>query len=159
MMDDLSTVFRSGERNGDTEANAIKNMLVTAGMHASIEEMSGGVWEVRVPAADLDEAQALIASSTPDTKDDLDPSSELDFVTVANTEGAMSEMEAVSIQSVLDANGINAVVVGASSLPNLGFQIKVSREDADKAQRAIDEARAAGPAAAAEGASQSESER
>jgi hypothetical protein len=59
-------------------------------------------------------------------------------------------MEAMSIQSILDANGISAVLVGASTLPNLSFGIQVAKDDVERAQAALAEARAAGPAAAAE---------
>jgi hypothetical protein len=42
------------------------------------------------------------------------------------------------------------VVVGTSTLPNLGFEIQVAAADEQRARQAIEEARAAGPAAAAE---------
>jgi hypothetical protein len=65
-------------------------------------------------------------------------------------------MEALAIQSILDANGISAVLVGASTLPVFSFSVKVARDDFERAQAALAEARAAGPAAAAEAAQESE---
>ena len=65
-------------------------------------------------------------------------------------------MEALGIQSILDANGISALIQGSSTLPNLSFTVQVAREDFERAQTALSEARAAGPAAAAEAALESE---
>lgn len=59
-------------------------------------------------------------------------------------------MEAIAIHSMLEANGITAVMVGSSSLPNLPFEVKVPREKAQQALSLIEEAKAAGPAAAEE---------
>jgi hypothetical protein len=44
------------------------------------------------------------------------------------------------------------VLVGSSTLPNLSFSVQVSKDDVERAQAALAEARAAGPAAAAEAA-------
>jgi hypothetical protein len=49
------------------------------------------------------------------------------------------------------------MVVGPHILPNLEFQVQVPAHLADEAQRLIAEARAAGPEAAAEAESASES--
>ncbi len=60
------------------------------------------------------------------------------------------EMEAMTIKAMLEASDVPAMVVGPSVLPNLEFQVQVSKELAGKAQTLITEARAAGPSAAAE---------
>jgi hypothetical protein len=61
-----------------------------------------------------------------------------------------AEMEATSIHSVLEANGIPSILIGASSLPSLEFQVQVSEERLADAVQAIAEARAAGSTAAVE---------
>jgi 2-keto-3-deoxy-L-rhamnonate aldolase RhmA len=67
-----------------------------------------------------------------------------------------AEMEATSIHSVLEANGIPSILVGPASLPSLEFQVQVSEERLADAVHAVAEARAAGPAAAAEAELESE---
>ena len=81
---------------------------------------------------------------------DVDPSSELDAVTVFSSSNHDAEMEATAIQSMLQSNGIDAMMVGPSVIPSLEFQVQVPRSEAVDAQRFIAEARAAGPEAAAE---------
>jgi hypothetical protein len=73
-----------------------------------------------------------------------------EMVPVFSSSNHDAEMEALTIKGVLDASGIPAQIVGPQILPNLEFQVQVSQEDAAEAQTIIDEARAAGPAAAAE---------
>ena len=67
-------------------------------------------------------------------------------------------MEALSIHSLLEANGIPSVVVGPSTIPSLEFQVRVPRHLFVDAQRTVEEARAAGPEAAEEAEEASESE-
>jgi hypothetical protein len=68
-------------------------------------------------AADAARAEKLIAENPlPDEEaEEVDPSSELDLETIAS---AASEMEAMGIKNLLDSNGIAAVLVGDSVLPN-----------------------------------------
>ena len=87
---------------------------------------------------------------------DVNPSPELDAVIVFSSSNHDAEMEATAIQTMLQSNGINALVVGSTMIPSLEFQVQVPREDADEAARMIDEARAAGPEAAAEAEAASE---
>jgi Putative prokaryotic signal transducing protein len=149
----LTTVYRSTDRNAETDATTIKNLLVEAGLHPELLDetalgVSDGRWEVRVPASEAEEARELLEDANQSGADSVDPSHELDLVTVATTDGTIAEIEATSIQSILDANGINCVVIGNTTLPNLGFEIKVAKDDFDRARQAIEEAREAGPAAA-----------
>lgn len=154
---DLTTVYRSADSNAETDATAIMNMLVKAGLNpVLVDDKSEGVvegtWEVRVPPAEAGYAENAIADIDQDEPGAVDPSHELDLVTLATTDGATSEVEATSLQSVLDAAGISCVVVGAATLPNLGFDVRVAKDDLARARQVIEEARAAGPAAAAEAA-------
>jgi glycine cleavage system aminomethyltransferase T len=79
-----------------------------------------------------------------------DDSHDLDLVTVARTDGATAEMQATGIKSILDASGIDAMIIGSSTLPNLGFEVRVPKDHQVQAAQAIAEAQSAGPQAAVE---------
>ncbi len=87
---------------------------------------------------------------------DIDVSSDLDMVTLFSSSNVDAEMEAASIHAMLEANGIPSVVVGASVIPSLEFQVQVPRARAAEAERVLEEAREAGPDAAAEAEAASE---
>lgn len=87
---------------------------------------------------------------------DVDISPELDMVTLFSSSNIDAELEANNIHSMLQASGIPSVVVGASVIPSLEFQVQVPRADLDEAERLLQEARAAGPEAAAEAEAASE---
>ncbi len=76
--------------------------------------------------------------------DAREESHDLDLVTVFQSAGTTSEMEALSVQSLLEASGIAAVVVGAQSLPNLPEEVRVAKEHETEAKRIIADALAAG---------------
>ncbi len=86
----------------------------------------------------------------------VDLSHDLDMVTLFSSSAIDAEMEATNIHSMLQANGIPSVVVGASTIPSLEFQVQVPRGVAEEAERLLEEARAAGPEAAAEAEAASE---
>jgi len=77
-------------------------------------------------------------------------SEELDLVTVFTSAGTTSEMEALSVQALLEASGIEAVLIGDTRLPNFPEEVRVAREDVTRAQELIKDALAAGPAGALE---------
>ena len=77
-------------------------------------------------------------------------SEELDLVTVFESAGSSSEMEALQVQALLESNGIKAVLIGDAVLPNIPEEVRVAREDLARAQQLIADALAAGPAAALE---------
>jgi len=85
-----------------------------------------------------------------------DGSEELDLVTVFEGAGATNEMEALSVKSLLEANGIEAVIIGDAVLPNLQEDVRVPRQDLNRAQKIIADALAAGPNAAMEAEIESE---
>lgn len=64
--------------------------------------------------------------------------------------GSIEEMEAFTVKSLLEANGIEAILMNPGALPNLSAQVLVAEERAEEARRIIAEAKAAGPAAAEE---------
>ena len=87
---------------------------------------------------------------------DVNPSPELDSVIIFSSSNHDAEMEATAIQTMLQSNGVDALVVGSTMIPSLEFQVQVPRAEADEAARLIGEARAAGPEAAAEAEAASE---
>ena len=86
----------------------------------------------------------------------VDISHELDMVPVFSSSNHDAEMEAMSVHSLLEANGIESMLIGPSTLPVLEFQVQVSKADLATAQRLMAEAQEAGPAAAAEAEAASE---
>ena len=78
---------------------------------------------------------------------------DVDLVPVLEADGTpleVTEMEAASLQSLLTANGIEAVITGAEMMPNLPYRIQVPSDQAKQAADIIAEARAAGSAGAEE---------
>jgi hypothetical protein len=142
------------------DAECIVELLSDAGIQAALLDDSApgvpeGVFEVRVPASNAARAEKLIAENPPDDEvKEVDPSSDLDLETIAS---AASEMEATSLKGVLESNGIAAVLVGDSVLPNLAFDLRVARDQAERARQLIADAETIGPAAAEEAELESES--
>ena len=79
----------------------------------------------------------------------------LDMVTLPSGT-VSSEMEADMIRGVLDANGIPSLLVMASELPALGYEIKVPRGKVGEAEELVKGALAAGPEAAADAEAETE---
>jgi hypothetical protein len=92
-------------------------------------------------------------------QDQLLTSHALDMVPLWESSNIDSEVESDMIRGVLDSNGIPTLLVGGSEFPNLGFQVLVPRGKVMEAQRLLEEARAAGPEAAAAGELASEEEK
>jgi|SRR5580700_8184215 hypothetical protein len=86
----------------------------------------------------------------------VDPSHDLDMVTLFSSSNIDAEMEANAIHGILTSNGVPSVVMGASPIPSLEFQVLVPRAAMKEAEQLLDEARAAGPEAAAEAEAASE---
>jgi len=71
--------------------------------------------------------------------------------TIYRSESAtLGEVEATGLKAMLEASGIECLIVGDSVLPNLGFEVRVSSDRAAEARRVIADALAGGPAAAEE---------
>ena len=92
-------------------------------------------------------------------RDQLLTSHALDMVALWDSSAVDAEVEADMIRGVLDSGGIPTLLVGASQYPNLGFQVMVPRGRVVEAQRLIEEAKAAGPEAAAAGELASEEQK
>jgi len=161
---ELITVFRSADESAEEDAKAIRDLLANEGIHAVLlDDDAPGVpemaWEVRVAPEASARAEELIgeAKLVDDERIEADPSPELDTETVFSAPGGpTAELETIGVKSVLDAAGIGSFIVGDSVLPNLAFEVRVSREDAPKARQVIAEAQEAGPAAAEEEARKTE---
>jgi len=72
------------------------------------------------------------------------------MVTLFSSSNVDAELEANNIHSILEASGIPSMVVGASVIPSLEFQVQVPRDQKEEAEKVLAEAQAAGPDAAAE---------
>ncbi len=70
--------------------------------------------------------------------------------------GGIEEMETLTVQQLLESNGIKTMLVGDSPLPNFAEEIRVVAEDAERARQLIADALAAGPAGAEEAEAESE---
>lgn len=110
-----------------------------------------GTFEVQVPGDQLQKAEELIAKNPlPDEVEEVDDSSQLDLETIYHADGTLAEVESMEIKNLLEANGIAAVVVGNSVLPTMSFEVRVARDQVERARETITEAQAGGPAAAEE---------
>jgi hypothetical protein len=161
---DLVTVYRSMDATAKEDCESIIEMLREEGISAVMANDSApgvleGTYEVRVPAVDAARAEELIEeNSLPDEVEEVDDSSNLDLETIFHIEGSSvtGELQAMSIKNLLESNGIAAVLVGDSVLPNFPFEVKVAREQADRARKLIEEIESVGPGAAEELETESE---
>lgn len=152
---ELVSVFRSGDAGAEEQAGAIRELLDSAHIGAQVFDDSApgvpeGVYEVRVPAAQAAEAEALIASHKEAGAGSPDTSEDLDMVPVFVSDAAEAEMLATQVRSILEANEIPSVLVNSSAFPSLPYEIRVPRERLEEARKVISAAEAAGPAAAEE---------
>lgn len=88
--------------------------------------------------------------------DPREESHDLDLVTVFRSAGTTSDMESTTVQSLLEAAGIDSVVVSSEVLPNLPEEVRVAKEHVTEAKRVIADALAAGSAGATEAEQQTE---
>jgi hypothetical protein len=152
---ELVVVFRSGDHSAEEDAEEIRALLEEAGLAPlvcddSAPDVPSGVWEVRVPAAQAGRAEELIRAADEMPREPGDPSHDLDLETVFDALGATAEMEALSVRSVLEANGIQSVLVGAPLYPNLRFVVRVPKVELERARQVLEEARSSASAAADE---------
>jgi hypothetical protein len=161
------TVFRSADESAQEDAEGVRQMLLDAGIPAVLLDDTApgivvGTYEVRVDEENQVRAETLIAGMLADEQraaapESGDPSHAMDLVSVFSSgSGARAEMEALSIQSLLDAGGISAVFVGDTRYPIFPVQVRVTRTDEAKARQLIEEALASGPAGADEAEAEGE---
>jgi Putative prokaryotic signal transducing protein len=151
----LVTVYRSMDATAKEDCDVVADMLSAEGITPTILDDSApgvpeGVFEVQVPANQAKKAEELIAENPlPDEVEEVDDSAELDLETIYHGDGALAEVESMEVKNVLESSGIAAVVVGNSVLPT-SFEVRVARDQVDRAREVIQEAQAAGPRAADE---------
>jgi hypothetical protein len=137
---DLVTVYRSMDATAKDDCESIVEMLGEEHISAVMADDSApgvpeGTYEVRVPARDAAKAEKLIEENPlPDEVEEVDDSSALDLETVF----IAPEMEAMSVKNMMESNGIAAVLVGDSVLPNFPFEVKVAREQAVRARKLLE---------------------
>jgi len=154
------TVFRSADPTAQEDAAQIAEMLNARAVPATLLDDSApgvpaGAWEVRVPASESARADALIAAHPlEDVFANPSESHRFDMITVFRT-GA--ESEAMTVQGLLESNGIEALTVGDARWPNLPEQVRVPRDRVTEAKRLIANALATGPAGAEEAEAGTES--
>lgn len=153
----LVTVYRSMDQEAKEDCETIVSLLTAEGLDPVILDDTAagvpeGVYEVCVPAGQSAKAEEVIDENPlPDEVEEVDESEELNLEPIYHSEGnAMAEVEAVGIKNVLESNGIAAVIVGDSVLPNFAFEVRVAREQVERAKSLLEEARRGGPAAAEE---------
>lgn len=140
------------DSDAEETSAALRDLLVSQGLAAEIADESApgvpeGTFEVRVPSADATRAEQLIAENFADENTPGDTSANLDLETVFHSEGGTtSELEAMSVKNLLEYNGVSAVLLGDSVLPNLAFEVKVPREQLQLARDLIAQAEEAGRA-------------
>ncbi len=157
---DRVTVFRSADSNAEEQAIEVRDLLVEAGIEAELltgreHGIVAGGYEVRVPMARAEEAEKLIAAHREQIETPVDASEDLDMVPVFSSDAHNAEMLATAIHSLLEANGIPSIIVGAAGFPSLPFEVRVPRARLEEAQQAIRAAEEAGPEAAEEAAESS----
>ena len=161
---ELVTVYRSMDQSAKQDCETLTDLLTGEGLSPVILDDSApgvavGTFEVRVRSAEVARAEGLIDANPLTEVDQVDPGHELDLETIYHSEGSSTaELEATAIKSVLESDGVTAVIFGDSVLPNLPFEVRVAKEQAEHARELVAEAIASGPAAADEAELESELE-
>jgi hypothetical protein len=160
---ELVTIYRSMDETAKEDCETLLDLLTAEGLTPVLLDdtapgVPSGVYELQVPAADAARAEELVkANPLPDEVETVDDAEEMDLETIYHSEGSTTaELETLAIKNVLESNGIATVVVGDSVLPNFPFEVRVTKEHAERAKQLIAEAQAAGPAAADEAELESE---
>lgn len=164
---EMITVYRSMDASAEADCQIVIDLLSDEGIQAVLlddtaPDVPEGVYEVQVPASEASKAEGIIAANPlpDDEPEDVDPSHDLDLETIYHAEGsAVAAVETAAITSLLEANGIATVVTGETILPNLPVDIKVARDQAERALELIEEAQRGGSRAAEEAERQTEGER
>lgn len=158
----FTTVFRSGDPEARIEAEAARERLAQAGIDSILldDDAPGvveGTVEVRVASADRDKAEGVLAIPAMEPEDEAELSEEslshdLDFVSLFSSQANGAEMEAISLQAILESAGIPCAVIGSAQFPSLPFEVRVPKSRLEEAMTLVAEARQSG--AAVEGESE-----
>ena len=149
---DLVTVYRSMDATAKEDCDEIADLLRAEGLSPVVLDdrapgVPEGTYEVRVPAGEASRAEKIIADRPLAEEEEVDASEDLDLVPIYHSEGsATAEFEALEVKGLLEANDIPAIIVGDSVLPNLGFEVRVPRDQLESAKAILEEAQKSGPA-------------
>jgi hypothetical protein len=161
---DLVTAYRSMDATAKEDCDAIADLLSAEGLSPVVlnDEAPGvpeGTYEVRVPAEEAARAEKIVAEHPLPEAEEVDPSEDLDLEAIFHSEGSTTaEFEALEVKGVLEANGIAAVIIGDSVLPNLAFEVRVPRDQLESAKAILQEAQKSGPADAEKAELESEAQ-
>ena len=152
----MVTVYRSMDLTAEEDCQTIVDLLTADGLSPVILDdnapgVPSGTYEVQVPADQSVRAEQIIADHPlPDEVEEVDDSPFLDLSeAIFHSEGSTTaEFEANEIKKLLEASNIAAIIIGDSVLPNLPFEVRVSKENADRARQLINDYVEGGPEAA-----------
>jgi hypothetical protein len=144
----LVTVFKSDSADAEEQTAVLRDMLAKSNITAEIASDPEGVFEVRVPPAQEEDARRFIEIQKDFTSSDVDLSHDLDMVTVFSSQEYNAEMVSTEIRSILEAHEIPSVLVSSSMFPSLPYEVRVPRERLEEARQALAAAAEAGPSAA-----------
>jgi hypothetical protein len=151
----LVTVYRSMDETAKQDCDILVQVLTAAGLSPVVLDDTApgvpeGVFEVQVPSSQAARAEETIAANPlPDEVEEVDNSPALNLETIYHSEGSVTaEVEALSIKNLLESNDIAAVIVGDSVLPNFPFEVRVAKEQAERARQLMVEAAQSGAASA-----------
>ena len=153
-------LYQSAHPKSEEEAHEILDTLREGGIGTvrirQEDEPGGGVrsFLVEVDSTEVYDAQAFLEKKGI-TAEGLDAGSGVDFRVVFFSDKHDSEPEALSVQTLLEANGIAAFLDESSPLPNFPHKVLVARADAVRAREVIEMAKATGPMDAEIGAARS----
>lgn len=159
----MVTVFRSADVNANEQASTAIELLRDAGIPAEVYDdkfpgVPEGVVEVKVPENWAEQAQDLIQTQGEFIAQPYDTSEDLEMVPVFSSQSADAELMALEIRSLLEAHGIPSMLVGASTFPNLPFEVRVPKIHFEEARQVLAAAAEAGPAGAEEAERDSEAQ-
>lgn len=153
-------LYQSAHPNSEEEAHDILDTLREGGIGTvrirQDDEPGGGVrsFLVEVDSSEVYDAQAFLEKKGINAEG-LDAGSSVDFRVVFFSDKHDSEPEALSVQTLLEANGITAFLDESSPLPNFPHKVLVASADAARAREVIELAKATGPIDAEIGAAKS----
>lgn len=156
--DDYVTVYRSADSDAKEQAQDAAQRLRVEEIDVRIYDPDApgvpiGTYEVRVPPDRLSAAERILASHrVEEPAEEGDPTHALDLVTVFSSGKHDAESEALAIQGMLEAAGVEVVMIISTPIPSLPWEVKVSRAQAAEARALLENARAIGSQAASEAA-------
>jgi len=117
----------------EAEGQALKSVLVQAGIPARMGRVQRGVWQLRVAVSRIAEARRTLAEAEQaafDLNDDFE-------IEMADLTTCASERDAAGIERILADRNIGAVVVALTSESHGVVVVRVPADRLDEAREAI----------------------